>query len=174
MGTKAAARTNTELGGVTSSPLYLGIWGRWATQGVSTPQHRAATCRGSQQCAGGPELCLPQDCPHPTAAHCAHSPVAPCLSFPSRAAQQSHPAAPTPCTPPGGQTKWVNGGGSATQIPLRCPRWDCVMAHIAMAMPPLTTRVPAQSAVGASMRIGGGQPQPQPPPLSRACFPQGL
>lgn len=37
MGTKAAARTNTELGGVTSSPLYLGIWGRWATQGVSTP-----------------------------------------------------------------------------------------------------------------------------------------
>lgn len=99
-------------------------------------------------------------------------PCGACLSFPSRAAQQSHPAAPTPHTPPGGQTKWVNGGGSATQIPLRCPRWDCVMAHIAMAMPPLTTRVPAQTAVGASTGMGG-QPQPQPPPLSRACFPQG-
>lgn len=38
------------------------------------------------------------------------------------------------------------------------------MAHIAMAMPPLTTRVPAQSAVGASMRIGGPASAPTPSP----------
>lgn len=47
------------------------------------------------------------------------------------------------------------------------------MAHVAMAMPPLATRVPVQTPVGASIGMGG-QPQPQPPPrLSRACFPQG-
>lgn len=46
------------------------------------------------------------------------------------------------------------------------------MVHVTMAMPPLATRVPVQTPVGTSIGMGG-QPQPQPPPLSRACFPQG-
>lgn len=115
-------------------------------------------------------FCTPQ--PLPTPPSCIHSPVGACLSFPqqSGARPMSVPFPPSPSSAPPagggclGQAKWVNGRGSATQIPLRRPSWGCVMVRASSWQCPHSPPVSLSSPPQAQPWGEGGQPQPQPPP----------
>lgn len=112
-------------------------------------------------------FCTPQ--PLPTPPVWVHSPTGACLSFPQQSgARLTSPPCPSSAPPAGGgclgQAKWVNGRGSATQIPLRRPSWGCVMVRASPWQCPHSPPVSPSSPPQAQPRGEGGQPQPQPPP----------
>lgn len=152
-------------------------------------QRRSHAAGGSQQQARGPEPCsYPKPFLHPTAAADTpflHPQPHGCVpQFPPAERRTPRvcplpPPSPSSAPPAGGgclgQAKWVNGRGSATQIPLRRPSWGCVMVRASPWQCPHSPPVsPVQPPAGTAMGRGGPAPASAPSPCpNRAWSLQG-